>query len=224
MSAPLLLRTLSSIVAALLITGCAVRPSPPITGFDKIEHVIVIYAENRSFDHLYGLFPGANGIGNATPEQYTQIDHNGKPLSELPPAWKGKDPDPAFPYRMANKPFRLDAQPLGLSLSQQVRSPVHKYYQNIEQINGGRNNRFAAMSDAGGYTMGHYDGSKLPMWQWAREYTLADNFFMAAFGGSYLNHQWLICACTARYDAAPAAWRAQVDDRGWLKRRPNSPA
>ena len=80
------------------------------------------------------------------------------------------------------------------------------------------------MSDAGGYAMGHYDGSKLPMWPWAREYTLADNFFMAAFGGSYLNHQWLICACTARYEGAPAGWRAQIDDRGWLKRRPNSPA
>ena len=36
--------------------------------------------------------------------------------------------------------------------------------------------------------MGYYDGSTLPMWQWAKEYTLADNFFMGAFGGSYLNH------------------------------------
>ena len=29
-------------------------------------------------------------------------------------------------------------------------------------------------------TMGYYDGSKLPMWKWAQEYTLADNFFMGA--------------------------------------------
>jgi phospholipase C len=216
-------RTLVFIAATLVVTGCALGPSPPIAGLGKIEHVIVIYAENRSFDHLYGLFPGANGLANATPEQYQQVDRDGKPMAELPPAWKGKEPDSAFPYRMANKPFRLDAQPLALPLSQQVRSPVHKYYQNIEQINGGRNNRFAAVSDAGGYTMGYYDGSKLPMWQWAREYTLADNFFMAAFGGSYLNHLWLICACTVRDDNAPASWRAQVDERGWLKRRPDSP-
>ena len=46
-----------------------------------------------------------------------------------------------------------------------------------------------AASDAGALTMGYYDGSRLPMWKWARAYTLADNFFMAAFGGSYLNHQ-----------------------------------
>jgi len=75
----------------------------------------------------------------------------------------------------------------------------------------------ASRSDAGALVMGYYDGSKLPMWKWAREYTLADNFFMAAFGGSYLNHVWLICACTPIDDHAPAGARAQVDERGWLK-------
>jgi len=125
---------------------------------------------------------------------------------------------------MPNRPFRLDAPPLDLPLSQQVRSPVHKYYQNIEQINGGRNDRFAEVSDAGGYVMSYYDGSTLRMWQWARDYTLADHFFMGAYGGSYLNHQWLICACTPRDENAPAALRAQVDGNGFLKRRPGSPA
>ena len=40
----------------------------------------------------------------------------------------------------------------------------------------------------------------------ARQYTLADNFFHAAFGGSFLNHFWLVCACTQRFPNAPAAW------------------
>ncbi len=31
----------------------------------RIETIVVLFPENRSFDHLYGLFPGANGIGNA---------------------------------------------------------------------------------------------------------------------------------------------------------------
>ena len=42
--------------------------------------------------------------------------------------------------------------------------------------------------------MGHYDGSSLGLWKLAQRYTLADNFFQSAFGGSFLNHQWLICA------------------------------
>ena len=38
----------------------------------KIKTIVVIYAENRSFDHLYGFFPGANGIANTSAEQKTR--------------------------------------------------------------------------------------------------------------------------------------------------------
>jgi phospholipase C len=33
-----------------------------LTGIHKIKHVVVIMQENRSFDHYFGTFPGANGI------------------------------------------------------------------------------------------------------------------------------------------------------------------
>jgi phospholipase C len=72
--------------------------------------------------------------------------------------------------------------------------------------------------------MGYYDGSSMRMWQWAKRYVLADNFFMGAFGGSYLNHHWLVCACTPVFPSAPAALRPQLDERGMLKRRADSPA
>jgi len=183
----------------------------------------VIYAENRSFDNLYGLFPGANGIANATPAQYTQVDRDGTPLPHLPPVWKGTAPDPAFPKDLPNKPFRIDAPPVNSPLNAKTRDLVHKFYQQQEQINGGRLDRFAAVSDAGALVMGYYDGSSLPLWKWAQEYTLADNFFMGAFGDSFLNHQWLICACTPIDPNVPANLRAQLDDRGWLKTRAGSP-
>jgi phospholipase C len=67
---------------------------------------------------------------------------------------------------------------------------------------------FAAMSQVGGWTMGYFDGSQMKLWQWAKDYTLADNFFMAAYGGSFLNHQWLICACTPEFRNAPPGMRA----------------
>ena len=82
---------------------------------------------------------------------------------------------------------------------------MHRYYQNREQINGGKLDQYAAWSDAGGLVMGYYDGSSLPLWALARQYTLADNFFMGAFGGSFLNHFWLICACTPIFPNAPAS-------------------
>ncbi len=39
----------------------------------------------------------------------------------------------------------------------------------------------------------------------AREFVLADNFFQGAFGGSFLNHQYLICACAPEYPDADTA-------------------
>ncbi len=209
---------------AAALASCAPQPSrTSSTDLEKIQHIVVIYAENRSFDNLYGLFPGANGIANATPEQYTQVDNDGKVLPHLPPVWKGKDADPAFPKDLPNRPFRIDSAPINLPLSVATRDLVHKFYQNQEQINGGRLDRYVAASDAGGLAMGYYDGSQLPLWKWAQEYTLADNFFTGAFGGSYLNHFWLVCACTPEDRDAAANLRAQLDGR-FLKRKPESPA
>ena len=204
----------------LAAAGCASQPGADL---GRIENIVVIYAENRSFDHLYGLFPGAEGIALATAEQKTQLDHDGRPLPHLPPTWvQGKPSARLATEKLPNGPFRIDAPPFNGRFDEVLPSPWHLYYQNIEQINGGRNNMFAAMADVGGWVMGYFDGSKMKMWQWAREYTLADHFFMAAYGGSYLNHQWLVCACTPRDSNAPKEAMAQLEN-GRLKKRPGSP-
>jgi phospholipase C len=208
-------------VAALIISVSAC-PSQA-ADLTKIQTVVVIYAENRSFDHLYGMFPGANGIANASKEQYTQRDHDGSELSYLR-TWNPKgEANPDYP-QVPNAPFRLDAPPMNKSASAVLLSPIHAYYHNIEQINGGKNDMFAAMSTVGGYTMAYFDGSGMKLWQWAKEYTLADNFFMGAFGGSYLNHQYLICACVPLHKDAPPSMRAVLDDNGHLKKYPDSPS
>ena len=198
---------------------------------DKIEHIVIIYGENRSFDNLYGLFPGVNGVQNLKPEQYLQTDYDGKPFTTLPPVWST---DKSNPNRvdqqfvgkppLPNRPFRLDAAPYNLPLDGKMRDLVHRYYENQEQIHGGKMDRFAAVSDAGGLVMGHYDGSTMQLWQLARAYTLADNFFMAAFGGSFLNHFWLVCACTPVFPTAPTNLVAAVNPDGvTLQRKPASP-
>ncbi len=210
-------------ISLALLSLCPASFAAKQPSLTDIEHIIVIYAENRSFDNLYGLFPGANGIKQAKPEQYIQVDHDGKPFKELPPIWAQKANKPPLFERLPNKPFQIDRPALNLPLSVKTRDLVHQFYQNIEQINDGKNNKFAAVSDAGGLVMGYYDGSKLPLWQWAQEYTLADNFFMGAFGGSFLNHQWLICACTPQNPSAPEDERIQLDKNGRLRREPNSP-
>ncbi|MCW3481351.1 acid phosphatase [Neisseriaceae bacterium JH1-16] len=189
---------------------------------DQIQNVVVIYAENRGFDNLYGLFPGANGIpgvNKSSTGSYTpQKDFDGSTLPVLPPTWGGLTAagqsvtlSQAQTASFANKPFQID-DPAGLNgtgvvVGQNVttRDLVHRFYNNQMQINGGKNDMFTAYSDAGGLSMGYYDGSKMTMWKLAQQYTLADNFFMGAFGGSFLNHQYLICACAPTYPNADAA-------------------
>src|SRR5260370_254579 len=58
---------------------------------------------------------------------------------------------------------------------------------------------FVTVSDAKGLSVGFYPTDQLPVAKEAANFVLADNFFHAAFGGSFLNHQWLICACTPVY-------------------------
>lgn len=183
-------------------------------GLEKINHVVVIYLENRSFDNMFGTFPGANGL-EAAKKAPLQVDRDGKPYEVLPPILgeKTKEPEPKFPAKLANAPF--DVGPF-VKQNETHRDLVHRFYQNQEQIDGGKNDKYAAWSDAGGLVMGYYDTSNTRLWALAKEFTLADNFFQAAFGGSFLNHFWLICACTPHYENGPAAIRAQLDKDGHL--------
>ncbi|SOD29167.1 acid phosphatase [Variovorax sp. YR752] len=190
---------------------------------DQITNVVVIYAENRGFDNLYGLFPGANGIPGVNPTSLTktpepQKDFDGSTLPTLPPVWGGVTAagqtttiTQAQTVGMPNQMFQIDADAgfynSGTKIDQTIisRDLVHRFYNNQMQINGGKNDKFTAYSDAGGLSMGYYDGTKMKLWQVAKQYTLADNFFMGAFGGSFLNHQYLVCACAPTYPNADAA-------------------
>lgn len=227
-----------SFLSALLLSATAVAPAgaAPAKGLDAIQTVVVIYAENRSFDNLYGHFPGANGLKNATGESMVQRDRDGRRMAELPPVWGGltaKGVTPAITQdqtaHLPNGPFAID-DPKGFNqpLSVATQDLWHRFYQNRMQINGGRNDGFVAWGDTGALVMGHYDGSKLPLWKVAQRYTLADNFFMSGFGGSFFNHQQLICACAPVYpdaDKSPAKdLITKVEDDGiTLKLAENSP-
>jgi acid phosphatase len=215
----------ATVAGATLLSACAVQSpaAPNEAALQRIRHVVVIYAENHSFDNLYGLFPGAEGVAQASEAARLQRDHDGTPLKELLVFGPDGQPDARYP-RLPNAPFRIDAPPVNKRLDEIVPSPIHAFFHNQQQIHGGANDRFAALSQVGGWTMGHYDGAQLKLWQWARAYTLADHFFMGAFGGSYLNHQYLICACAPRHEAAPAAMRAVLDAQGQLALKPGSPS
>jgi hypothetical protein len=65
------------------------------------------------------------------------------------------------------------------------------------------------------------DGSQTKLWDYAKRYTLADHFFHAVFGGSFLNHFWLICACTPPFENAPSVVKVGDDPSGPLRGLPD---
>jgi phospholipase C len=207
------MRRLLFMVAALaacmaLVAPGALAKSRP---FRHIDHFVVIYLENHSFDNLYGTFPGANGLNGADPAHTIQVDLSGHvfkcleqndPQLTSPPlpadACSTANGD-AFNSHFTNAPFRIDGY---VPPDMKTRDLVHRYYQNQVQIDGGKNDKFVAVSDAKGLSMGVYDTANLPLAEYAKRYTLADRFFQGAFGGSFLNHQWLIAPRTPPFAGA----------------------
>jgi len=57
----LVLGALAALAAASCAPASAETAAAPPRAWKKVEHVIVIYLENHSFDNLFGLFPGAEG-------------------------------------------------------------------------------------------------------------------------------------------------------------------
>jgi len=186
-----------------------------------INTIVVIYAENRSFDNMFGNFPGAHGLsdvvgsdGKPTAAYHAQLDRDGSTkLTKLPKTWGGVtlagNPTTVTEAQsdgLANAPFGIENAFVGngapmLATTDVTRDLTHRFFENQMEVNGGTNDMFAAFLDAGGLTMGHWDYSGSSLYKLAQEYVLADNFFEGAFGGSFLNHQYMICACAPAVSA-----------------------
>ena len=207
------------------------KPAKAMSLDDKLQanvkNVVVIYLENRSFNNLFADFPGlASPMSALKPADYQQRDYDGSILPTLPKVWGGLVPVPQdiagkrYEVKedqltgLPNAPFKLvDAEGKPLPESVITRDLWHLFYQNQMQINGGKNDGFVAWGNTGGMVMGYYSETEknLGLWQVARQYTLCDNFFMAAFGGSYLNHQFLVSGrCPVYPDAANSPAKRKI--------------
>ncbi|HEV8402002.1 MAG TPA: alkaline phosphatase family protein [Candidatus Limnocylindrales bacterium] len=207
---------------------------------DKINHIVVVYEENHSFDNLYGGWEGVNGLANADEAHTTQVNEAGnsytclkqddvnlQDATRFPQTCADATPGtPGGPFTSAfpNAPFTIDdyiapadttcppnppvafSQPNGWlngtgSAGGCTRDLVHRFYHEQYQLDGGAQDRYVTGSDAMGLSMGVYDTKALPIYQYLHSaghpsYAIEDNFFQSAFGGSFLNHQWLIAAAS----------------------------
>ena len=61
---------------------CLDRSVP--ASLSDVRHLVIIYLENRSFDHLYGSYPGAEGLSSSRANIAQVDDSTGLPYSTLP--------------------------------------------------------------------------------------------------------------------------------------------
>jgi len=139
------------------------------------------------------LAPSCSSTGAAPPAPYNSAVRN-KPFNlndYVKPADKTCPPPTASPAHGVRK-GDPGGQPGGCT-----QDLVHRFYQEQYQLNGGRMNHYTTGSDAVGLTQGYYDTTQLPLYRYLHRaggphFVIADHFFQAAFGGSFLNHQFLI--------------------------------
>ena len=215
-----------------------------------IDHIVVIYEENHSFDNLYGGWERVDGRANADVAHTTQLDEAGSPygcllqndvnLTSPPLSVTCTDAAHGIASHFTNNPFAIDTYlppdartcpqpgvfaPNGLPPSPAnlpggcTRDIVHRFYQEQYQLNNGNQNRYTTGSDAVGLTQGYYDTRALPIYRYLHgpghpKYAIADNLFQSAFGGSFLNHQWLIAAASPVWPGAPVANHSIIDSNG----------
>jgi len=196
----------------------------------RIGHIIVIYQENWSFDSLYGQFPGADGLQNAfdtLPQKDKSTNYTSLIYTTPSPLNGGVDPQfPAIGENLAlsaSQPFPLPLIPYDFTnyIAANVKTGdiVHRFYHEQLQIDNGlleqRNgalDKFVTWSDNPGLVLSYLDATQLPEGKLAQEFTLCDQFFHSAYGGSFLNHQWLIAAQTPPWTAPiPAGWPSSYD-------------
>lgn len=176
-------------------------------GIKKINHVVVIYMENHSFDNLYGEFEGADGLSDARDAHVIQIDKNGNPYTYLPEIPRNS----AFPANLPNHYFDIDQY---VPADKETPDVTHQYYHEMMQIDSGRMDKYALYNHSKGLAMGYYKTRLLPLYPLAKKYTLCDHFFHSGFGCSYFNHVFLIAAAPAIWKNAPSDILAEVDATG----------
>jgi acid phosphatase len=227
----LVLAVLVLMALAVIPAGGAAASGAGSDRLSRINHIVVIYQENHSFDNLYGSWEGVNGLRNAPAAHTIQVNQAGTPYQcllqndvnltspPLPATCTDTTTGTTFTSHFRNRPFTIDdyippsattCPPPGVFAPNGIpngsglpggctRDLVHRFYQEQYQLNDGRQNRYVTGSDAVGLAMGVYDSRALPIYTYLHRdghphYAIADNFFQAAFGGSFLNHQWLIAA------------------------------
>ncbi len=155
-------------------TSTTAQPSGGASTTTPIQHVVVIFQENVSFDHYFGTYPNAtNPAGEPT-------------FNALPntPSVNGLTTDLLTNNPNLANPSRLDRSQ-ALTCDQD-----HDYTDEQKAYDNGQVDQFVQNTGGGDCTdnsivMDYYDGNTVTaMWNYAQNFALNDNSFGTVYGPS----------------------------------------
>ena len=218
-----LLKILTSLAVIIAISGCTspllakATPQiptvqPGLVGIHKIQHIVVIMQENRSFDSYFGTFPGADGI----PMQ------DGVPTVCVPDPRNGQ----------CVKPFH--------DIQDKNYGGPHGSDEATHDIDGGKMDGFItqlfnACKDPKVYVcapgagppdvMGYHDAGEIPnYWTYARQFVLQDHMFEPAASWSLTAHLFMVSAWSANCSSADPASCTNTINPPWYGQTSNAAA
>jgi phospholipase C len=169
-----------TLATCLLVGSLAAQNTP-------IQHVVVIFGENNSFDHYFGTYPNA---ANPQGEPAFVAATNTPTVNGLTPALLTSNPNSVQPYR------------LDRSMETTCDNDNH-YADEQKAYHAGLLDKFPENTSATaagcppGLVMGYYDGNTVTaLWNYAQNFALSDNFFDTEFGTTVMGHLNLISGQT----------------------------
>ncbi len=155
-----------------------------------IKHVVVIFQENTSFDHVFGTYPNAvNAVGEIP---FTPASGPAPTVNGLTSTLLTANPNAANPKRIA--PSQV-IPTIGCQNN-------HGYTAEQRAHNGGLMNKFIENTQGGGCgasgVMDYLDGNTVTgLWNYAKTFAMSDNHYGTGFGPSTIGALELVSGNTA---------------------------
>ena len=178
----------SSAVSSTAPPGSTPSAGPVRPELAKIQHIVIIMQENRSFDHYFGTFPGADGIpmSNGTPTVCVTDPSSGVCVK---PFHDAADKNNGGPHSQANATADIGGGQMNGFIGEAERAQKGCADPNNPACAG------AGLVDV----MGYHDGRELPnYWAYARNFVLQDRMFEANASWSLPQHLFMVSEWSAQ--------------------------
>jgi phospholipase C len=192
------MRSLLSIaISTVLFLAPAVAPlanAAPTSPTTPIQHVVVIFGENISFDHYFGTYPNAQN----PPGQPRFVALPGTPAVNgylANPSLLTNNPNftnsangagAANPFRLnRNQALTADQNHSYLPEQQSFDHLLMDLFPSKTGSGGGTPNLYPPVVSTKGLVMGYFDGNTVTgYWNYAQHYAMSDNSYGSQFGPS----------------------------------------